>query len=284
MIYLLLVLSALITSSDAFVLTTSYPSAKRYFTAHETMLVPMAIVVQPSPVPYRCYYLLLHTSHRMSTLRKSTMRFEKRTFDDINDATSKGIVSLLTDVVNAIFDTWSTLFPRTLQSMDSSLSSIKNATFVTGQESPPSQPSSPLELLERIRNDYTERNYLWTGDLDVEANFVKSCRFTDPTLSFVGTDKYINNIQNLRPILNLVADVDKECRSVLMDIQLHDTYIETRWNMIGTLSRLPWQPKIDVIGKTKFWFQNDTNQIYFYDEIWEIPANQALLQLITPKQ
>jgi hypothetical protein len=221
------------------------------------------------------YYFSVQTNprQRFNEIR-TTITLQQKTTDDVDDATSKGIVSLLTNVVNSVFDTWSILFSRT-----ASLQSSHNNIAVLPQPQP---PSSPFELLDRIRNDYTERNYLWTGDLDLEANFVKSCQFTDPTLSFVGTDNYIKNIENLRPILNLVTNVETECRSDLLDIQLYDTYIQTRWNMIGTLSRLPWKPKIDVIGKTKFWYHNDTNQVYFYDEMWEIPANQALLQLVTP--
>jgi hypothetical protein len=70
--------------------------------------------------------------------------------------------------------------------------------------------------------------------------------------------------------------------------------------MVGELNGLFWKPKIDVIGQTKFWFRRTTVddsssnangeeevqasflQVYNYDEEWEIPAYQALLQLITP--
>jgi hypothetical protein len=81
--------------------------------------------------------------------------------------------------------------------------------------------------------------------------------------------------------------------------------VQTRWNMVGELSALPWKPKIDVIGRTKFWYRQsavsdeDTTtamepttanaansskgyRVFFYDEEWEIPAAKALLQLITP--
>lgn len=70
--------------------------------------------------------------------------------------------------------------------------------------------------------------------------------------------------------------------------------------MIGELDRLPWKPRIDVIGRTKFWYagvgdredeeeeedvidgKSRPVQVYFYDEMWEIPAGLALLQLVAP--
>jgi hypothetical protein len=53
--------------------------------------------------------------------------------------------------------------------------------------------------------------------------------------------------------------------------------------MVGDL-KLPWRPRIDVIGRTKFRFQQQDGgyQVYSYDEVWEMPAGNALLQLITP--
>ena len=90
-----------------------------------------------------------------------------------------------------------------------------------------------------------------------------------------------------------------DTRSELLDIQLdpENGFVQTRWNMVGELNNLPWKPKIDVIGRTKFWFrdnaieaeagggddpQNTKLQVYYYDEEWEIPAGRALLQLVTP--
>ena len=105
-------------------------------------------------------------------------------------------------------------------------------------------------------------------------------------------------MKNLRPIVDFLTRDEKEnseaiCRSELLDIYIDEKegYVQTRWNMIGELNALPWKPKIDVIGRTKFWYRktNDTKetgeqdalQVYFYDEQWEIPASRALLQLVT---
>jgi len=92
---------------------------------------------------------------------------------------------------------------------------------------------------------------------------------------------------------------------VLLDLQLREEegYVQSRWNMVGELYGLPWKPKIDVNGRTKFWFRKGTDVcvddtvkddsdrcksslpsfvVYFYDEEWEMLAGKVLLQLITP--
>jgi hypothetical protein len=183
---------------------------------------------------------------------------------DSSNVASKGVVSSLTNLVNT--------FSRKKSSMDAD----------TPQKD---SPRSPEELLKRIREDYTRKNYLWTGNIDLTA-FDNECTFTDPTLSFTGTDVFVRNIQNLRPIVDALVPPG-ECSSVLLDIQLNkkEGYVKTRWNMVGNLQRLPWKPRIDVIGRTKFWYQKDFDRkfrVVFYDEEWEIPAAKALLQLLTP--
>ena len=183
----------------------------------------------------------------------------------------KGIVSSLTSMTNSAMQNASPDADAT--SLDRELE-ISNA------------PTSPQELLSRIRDDYTQNNYLWTGKLDTSA-FVSDCTFTDPTLSFVGVDKFVSNMGNLVPIVEYLLGDEQLSRSELLNIALNEEggYIETRWNMVGELNRLFWRPKIDVIGKTKFWYkevgEESAVQVYFYDEMWEIPAGRALLQLVT---
>ena len=188
---------------------------------------------------------------------------------------TKGIVSYLTSLTNVIFGT--SHDPDT-RSVDEEFATLSTRA-----------PTSPDELLMRIRKEYVENNYLWTGNLDTSC-FTFNCTFTDPTLSFVGVDNYVKNVRNLVPIVNYLLGDENYSRSDLLDITLNseDNYIETRWNMVGKLNKLFWRPKIDVIGRTKFWYQSSSKvggdeayQVYFYDEQWDIPAGLALLQLIT---
>ena len=208
----------------------------------------------------------------------STSRYED------SDVASKGLVSSLTAFVNS-FST-KTYNKEPLENVEESSSALAQ------QQQP---PASPQELLERIRRDYTVKNYLWTGDIDLTA-FDELCQFTDPTLSFTGTAQFVSNLQNLRPLVDaLTGNNPDDCQSTLLDITLQDSddYVETRWNMVGELSALPWKPKIDVIGRTKFWYRktpqaseettgDSSYRVVFYDEEWEIPAAKALLQLVTP--
>ena len=156
-------------------------------------------------------------------------------------------------------------------------------------------PKTPQELLERIRDDYVKNNYLWTGDIYLPA-FDENCTFTDPTLSFVGRQTFVTNVANLQPFLKFMfagMPYDSLCASELRSIQLEETYVQSQWTMKGQFIALPWKPKINVMGRTKFWFQPTNNsssssssddgvQVYFYEEEWEIPTRDALLQLITP--
>lgn len=179
---------------------------------------------------------------------------EVLSFSD-TDAVSKGFVSALTNVFNA---------------------AAGRSEVSTSERKDP--PQNVEELQSRIRDDYKINNYLWTGKLDLDC-FMDSCRFTDPTLTFQGTDKFKQNTDSLVPLVERFVE---NYQSILLDIRRTDQYIETRWNMVGELNGLFWKPKIDVMGRTKFWFNRKDYLVYFYDESWEIPGYQALLQLVTP--
>jgi len=259
-----------------------------------------------------------HTTRRngfKTSLFSKTNIEEDEGSDEIVDLTStpimtvsQGLVTTLTNLVNM----WSSA-TRTNAIVPSSSMSSSPTTTDPGLKENSSASSMPMSLLSppqtveelhlRLQEDYTEKNYLWTGQLDFSC-FASQCTFTDPTISFVGVDTFYTNTQNLIPWVEALV-TDSESR--LLDSMVTDEYIHTRWNMIGTLNGFFWRPQINVIGQTKFWFQSTKRtpttttmaafssmdggssrddetflQIYKYDEKWEIPAYQALLQLITP--
>jgi hypothetical protein len=217
------------------------------------------------------------------------------------DGFTRGIVLGLTNLVNAACGK-----PNRTNERDEGTACTDETTVSTTTLQLP--PTSTQELLERIQSDYTKRNYLWTGNLDLTC-FTQTCTFSDPTLTFSGVDTFRTNTQNLMPFVDAFVE---ECESKLLSIELVEEhkqtndvansssggYVQTRWNMVGSLTASPWlfwKPKVDVIGRTKFWFrptaavreQSYSKQLYFYqvffyDEEWEIPAHQALLQMVSP--
>ena len=183
---------------------------------------------------------------------------------DETGGTSKGLVSALTNLINQF-------------APSSSPNSVSAAL------GPP--PTSPAEVMERIQADYVDRNCLWTGDLDM-ASFTPDCICQDPTIRFEGRDTFVTNVQNIRKISDALLG---PCRSELINISLQEdnSYVETRWRMVGLLQGLPWKPCIDVPGRTKFWLTQDAEeagawQVCRYEEEWDIPAAQALWQLVKP--
>ena len=265
-----------------------------------------------------------------TSIRREAMAMAMGTDPENNyestDAASKGIVSSLTALVNLFPSIGSSVAPssnhkglRSPAEVDRSpaarFGTATGPTTTTEDEvalavrSSGAPPRTPQELLERIRCDYATHNYLWTGNLDL-ACFDAQCRFTDPTLSFTGTAQFVRNVQNLQPLVERWVG---SCRSELLDIALleEEGYVQTRWNMVGDLDGLPWKPRINIMGRTKFWFDRpQTNaaktfrtaynhkdalhpasdscsdgccyRVTYYDESWEVPAYKALLQLVTP--
>jgi hypothetical protein len=64
------------------------------------------------------------------------------------------------------------------------------------------------------------------------------------TLTFVGVEKYIENVGNLVPVVNFLLGDEQSSRSDLMSITLNEEekYVETRWYVyhksIGLLARM----------------------------------------------
>lgn len=170
----------------------------------------------------------------------------------------KSLVSGLTWIVNCVFG-----------SEESAVKRVRKLTTV-----------SPDALMEGIREDFLERQYLWSGDIDTEL-YDEACVFTDPTLSFQGLRTFENNIKNLRPILDLIVPADaRQC--ILHNLTRgKDGKFYAFWTMIGDLA-LPWSPRIKLGGRTGY-SPGPDGRIVSYDENWDISAGDALAQILTPR-
>mmetsp|Transcript_38272 Transcript_38272/g.83255 ORF Transcript_38272/g.83255 Transcript_38272/m.83255 type:complete len:255 (+) Transcript_38272:133-897(+) len=166
----------------------------------------------------------------------------------------------------------------------SSLTAVVNAIFDDGageREAEEEKEAISVEyLVEGLKSDYTERNYLWTGNID--ANLYDSdCVFTDPTLSFQGLATFQRNVKNLQPVLKVLVS---ESATTFRGIRRIEgaPKVEAEWRMTGTF-RLPWKPELNLDGRTLFTYEEAKgNRVVRYDEFWQLSARDALLQLVTP--
>jgi Uncharacterized conserved protein (DUF2358) len=127
-----------------------------------------------------------------------------------------------------------------------------------------------------VREDLTTNCYLWTGNI-TERIYATDCRFTDPTLSFQGLATFKRNFASLRPLVDrLLSETDVQLLSCELDEE--SSAVVACWRMTGTFV-FPWKPQLDIQGRTTFTYSADKgNRVVSYDETWNMPASQALLQ------
>lgn len=140
------------------------------------------------------------------------------------------------------------------------------------------------QLLAGLREEFVERLYLWTGDITPEL-YELDCRFTDPTLSFTGLATFQRNLASLQPVLRALLntrEVDLLSLELVEGTSPEAGYVEAAWRM-GADIAVPWQPRLELTGRTRFSFSAASHgRISRYDERWDIPALEALLQLVRP--
>ena len=143
-------------------------------------------------------------------------------------------------------------------------------------------PVRPREVLEGVRADFVENSYLWTGDITRDI-FDEACRFTDPTLSFVGLRTFEKNMEGLTPwVERLVPRDTRECTLLSAELDEGARTVTARWRMAGDLV---FGSRLDIEGETVFSYHAPARggRVYAYDETWATPPAQALLQLVTPR-
>ena len=183
---------------------------------------------------------------------------------DTTPSPVKGLVSALTSLVNAASGL--SVAPRG----DSSALDTR-------------PPVTPAEVAEGIRGDFTERGYLWTGQISAEL-YDADAEFTDPTLTFRGLATFQRNLAALQPVLRAVLRTREIDLLALTEsaVSGDEGFVEAAWRMGGDLA-LPWQPRIELTGRTRFYYSPARGgRIVRYVESWDIPATEALLQIVRP--
>ena len=98
-------------------------------------------------------------------------------------------------------------------------------------------PLTVEELARGIREDFTTREYLWTGQITPDL-YDFNCQFTDPTLTFNGLSTFQRNLENLDPLIKRFVG-RKTCELKAQSVSEEDSVIVCEWRMYGELN-LPW--------------------------------------------
>ena len=170
---------------------------------------------------------------------------------------SKSIVGGLTDFTNMLVN-----------------SDLNDYNYIYKKES-----ISSFELIERLREDF-RKGYLFSGEIDAVI-YDRDCIFTDPTLSFKGLNTFRRNIDNLKPLISrFVGESIVLLHNIKLDTK--ENNVKATWTMNGSIN-LPWRPRIDIRGETTYTFDNEkSGRVVDYYEKWELPAVDALAQLLKP--
>ena len=172
-----------------------------------------------------------------------------------------------------------------VRTLVSSLTAVVNALGGKKSESVPRERErstlTSQEVLSGLRRDFVENEYLWSGKITAEL-YDEDCVFTDPTLSFAGLSTFEANLANLDPwIERFVPPTSRKCE--LKSIALVDggEAVEAEWRMLGDLA-LPWKPRLDLDGRTRYTLGGEGGRIVAYEESWAVTPFDALAQLVKP--
>lgn len=174
---------------------------------------------------------------------------------------------------------------QTTRSLVSSLTALVNA--ISGSAPPPApreRAQASLEgaaMLAGLRADFEENEYLWSGKITTEL-YDEDCVFTDPTLSFTGLATFERNLANLDPwIERFVPPGGRSCELKKIELLDDGSAIVAEWRMVGDLA-LPWRPRLDLDGRTRYTLGGEGGRISSYDEAWGITPSEALWMLVVP--
>ena len=150
---------------------------------------------------------------------------------------------------------------------------------------PPPPPESIDDALEMLKSDFTERAYFVTGVIS-QNMYSPDCLFIDPTISFRGTDLYIQNLSLLVPFL-ISPSIDLLSLSVTQPADMENGVhgiIRAEW-ILRTGVSLPWTPFVELKGATEYELTPTLPPLIIrHEEMWSISGYEALKMIFTPSK
>ena len=137
--------------------------------------------------------------------------------------------------------------------------------FSSGLSSSSTEPVDEIQELRRcLLREYT------TFFSPMEKSFYSdNVEFIDPMTSFVGIDKYKNNVDMLAGRTPLGSILFKDASIALHNIEtLDDGRIQTRWTLRVTVKLLPWQPTPRFSGVSIYTLDAD-KKVCKQEDYWD---------------
>lgn len=159
---------------------------------------------------------------------------------------------------------------------------FKNQSEVKHVWQPPPPPQDIADILAMLRLDFTERAYFVTGVIS-QNMYAPDCLFVDPTISFRGTELYI---QNLSLVVSFLSSPSIELLSLTI-VRSGDSgksingIIRAEW-ILKTGVRLPWRPFVELKGTTEYEVAPTLPPLIIrHEEMWSISGYEALKMIFT---
>ncbi len=132
-------------------------------------------------------------------------------------------------------------------------------------------PSSIQETLERIKLD-NDRYYFLSGKVDSKS-YDPQCYFADPFVGFKGTDRFIDNLQNLG---SFITKYDVK----LLNYEVSENELEVKTRLMVKLElNLPWKPILAWPWGVSYDIDPETFLIVSHVESWDIDALEGVKQV-----
>jgi hypothetical protein len=144
-------------------------------------------------------------------------------------------------------------------------------------------PESVEETMRRIRAD-NDREYFLSGKVDALI-YDNECIFADPFVSFVGRDRFVDNLRNLGSFITkysakLLDYDDNNGNSTAIGATTGNAIVETRF-MVKLQLNLPWKPVLAWPWGVRCEIDRETKLIVLHQEKWDIEALEVGMFVIT---